>query len=197
MLTSRLGKQLGQLRGSYGLLLVSLFVAACDRGADRPRRGSGDSEPVEEPGEQEQTDPPAQEEDEGNVPPPPPVVPICDRPADDAIRDIFCKGDERSVSGLRELLLRLDIPALPIDMDEKKAAEIRVERRSDVVEHLVLLGHSTALSGNLVSPINPRAILMSAHTLVAYQRGVQKVEIATRDRETARSSSACSSCATS
>jgi hypothetical protein len=49
---------------------------------------------------------------------------------------------------------------------------------------LVLLGHSTALSGHLVSPINPRAILRSreADTVLAFNRGVQQVEIASYDR---------------
>jgi mono/diheme cytochrome c family protein len=50
----------------------------------------------------------------------------------------------------------------------------------------VLLGLSTALSGQLVSPINPRAILISSSSVMAFQRGVQRVELAARDRERAR-----------
>ncbi|HEX6244611.1 MAG TPA: hypothetical protein VFZ61_27020, partial [Polyangiales bacterium] len=53
-------------------------------------------------------------------------------------------------------------------------------------KHAVLLGHSTALSGHLVSSINPRAIVMNDRTLIAFQRGAQKVEIATADRQTKR-----------
>ncbi len=48
---------------------------------------------------------------------------------------------------------------------------------------VALLDHSTSLSGSLVSPINPRAILLGTPTALAFNRGVQSVEIATLDRE--------------
>jgi cytochrome c553 len=48
----------------------------------------------------------------------------------------------------------------------------------------VMLGHSTALSGKLVSPLNPRVFIIRAGTILAFHRGVQQVEIATRDRNT-------------
>jgi hypothetical protein len=118
-----------------------------------------------------------------------PIIPeertaLCARPADDAVRDIFCKGERPTVSSLRELLRRLEIRTLPEDMDEASAAELVLQDMGYPVPHAVLLGHSTALSGQLVSPINPRAILIGKGTLVAFQRGVQKVEIATVDRGT-------------
>jgi hypothetical protein len=127
---------------------------------------------------------------EAGVPAPSTTVPeqrraLCARPADDAVRDVFCLGDPSSVRSLRELLARLKIDALPVDMDEASAAAIRVPD-SSVVSNAVLLGHSTALSGHLVSSINPRAILLNGTTLVAFQRGVQKVEIATSDRTSGR-----------
>lgn len=110
---------------------------------------------------------------------------LCARPADDAMRDIFCKGARPSVSSLRELLARLEIDALPVDMDEAAAAKIS-HAPDAVLETATLLGHSTALSGQLVSPINPRAILLNRSTQVAFQRGVQKVEIVTQDRQSGR-----------
>jgi hypothetical protein len=110
---------------------------------------------------------------------------LCERPADDAVRDIFCKGRRATVGSLRELLARLEIEALPVDMDEAAAAMIQYEPNA-VLESAVLLGHSTALSGQLVSPINPRAILLNRTTQIAFQRGVQKVEIVTQDRQSGR-----------
>jgi hypothetical protein len=110
---------------------------------------------------------------------------LCARPRDDAVRDIFCKGSNLNVSSLRELAIRLGISVLPVDMDEATAAQITLEPTARV-PHAVLLGHSTALSGQLVSPINPRAILLNDATLIAFQRGVQKVEIVTAERGTKR-----------
>jgi cytochrome c553 len=112
---------------------------------------------------------------------PPERASLCARPADDVVRDLFCKGDPTTVSNLRELLARLEIDALPVDMDEASAAQISAEP-DQLSENVVLLGHSTALSGQLVSPINPRAILLGKQALVAFQRGVQKAEIAALDR---------------
>jgi cytochrome c553 len=109
---------------------------------------------------------------------------LCARPADDAVRDIFCRGDRVSVSSLRELLTRLEIETLPVGMDEAGAAKIKVEDISKPDDSVVFLAHSTALSGQLVSAINPRAIRMNKVTLIAFQRGIQKVEIATLDRVT-------------
>lgn len=120
------------------------------------------------------------------APIPPERLALCNRPADDAVRDIFCKGDRLSVSSLRELLGRLQIRTLPVDMDEVAAAQVKIDDPTKVIDEAVFLGHSTALSGQLVSPINPRAILIGEKTLVAFQRGAQKVEIATADRVSGR-----------
>lgn len=108
---------------------------------------------------------------------------LCARPADDVVRDIFCQGDASTVTGLRELFQQLKIQALRPEVDEARAAAIEVEPTA-IVNTAAFLGLSTALSGQLVSPINPRAILFNNDTFVAFQRGVQKVEIITRDRAT-------------
>jgi hypothetical protein len=108
---------------------------------------------------------------------------LCARPADDAVRDIFCQGDAAGVTGLRELLQQLRIQALRPEVDEASAAKVEVDPFA-VISTAVFLGLSTALSGQLVSPINPRAILFNSDTFVAFQRGAQKVEIITKDRAT-------------
>jgi hypothetical protein len=127
----------------------------------------------------------AADAEQATAPIPPERAALCARPADDAVRDIFCKGARLSVSSLRELEARLGLDALPVDMSESEAALVQVDPTRQV-DTAVLLGHSTALSGQLVSPINPRAILIGKSTFLAFQRGVQKVEIATADRQTGR-----------
>jgi hypothetical protein len=59
---------------------------------------------------------------------------------------------------------RIVLSGLPVDMDEAAAAQMEVDDPTKAVDGVVLLGHSTALSGHLVSPINPRAILISRDT---------------------------------
>jgi cytochrome c553 len=130
-------------------------------------------------------DPPEDAAETAQAPIPGERAALCARPADDAVRDIFCKGARLSVSSLRELETRLELSAIPVDMDEATAAAIPVDP-TKLAETAVFLGHSTALSGQLVSAINPRAILLNQHTLIAFQRGAQKVEIATRDRQLER-----------
>lgn len=48
---------------------------------------------------------------------------------------------------------------------------------------VVMVGLSTALPGQLVSPINPRAIILGRENIMAYVRGAQEVELASRTRD--------------
>jgi hypothetical protein len=109
---------------------------------------------------------------------------LCDRPKDDAVRDIFCSEPRTPVRSLRQLEARLSLSALPEDVDDAMAEAIDIDPY-EFVDIAVYLGHSTALSGRLVSPINPRAILLGKATFLAFQRGVQQVEVITTDRSDA------------
>lgn len=95
---------------------------------------------------------------------------LCQRPGDDEVRDIFCHPEGQTVAGFEDLYSRLNK-----GWDPNESAST----------FAVALGLSTALSGRVVSPINPRLILLS-DVFVAFQRGVQLVEIAARDRKTQR-----------
>jgi cytochrome c553 len=174
------------------VLLAALLLASCQDSSPSPT--SVDASGGAPPGVGESAAPDAGLASETSAAPdaaqveapiPPQHAALCARPADDAIRDIFCKGQRPSVSNLRELEARLGLDGLPVDMPESEAARVQVDLTRQV-ETAVLLAHSTALSGQLVSPINPRAILVGKATLIAFQRGVQKVEIATADRQTGR-----------
>jgi hypothetical protein len=104
---------------------------------------------------------------------------FCRRPGEDAIRDAFCYAPP-DIRNLRDLQ---DAIGLNLLGDEETG-------RSDIVldgfsagQPLVLLGHSTALPGRLISPINPRAIIVGRQSLMAFQRGVQSIELASRARD--------------
>jgi hypothetical protein len=110
---------------------------------------------------------------------------LCARVGDDAVRDIFCADADSGVTGLRDLAGRLQINTLRASVDEATAQAITLDP-SGFVSTAVFLGHSTALAGQIVSPINPRAILVGYQSLIAFQRGVQQVEIASQDRALAK-----------
>jgi len=120
---------------------------------------------------------------------------FCLREGADAVRDLFCDAGTPAITSLRQLQQLLALDAYRAAgggyyPTEDGGVPSRSGQTSDagVVLNLnaVLLGHSTALSGSLVSPINPRAILMGETTLLAFQRGVQRVELATQARDQAR-----------
>jgi hypothetical protein len=115
--------------------------------------------------------------DSGSVVPPDPIdgasLPaFCSRKGADAVRDIFCKDGAPGISSLRDLETRLKLAFSPEGVV------------GTYLSRVAILGHSTALSGELVSPLNPRVIIIGANTLLAFNRGVQQVEIVSFDRKT-------------
>jgi hypothetical protein len=106
--------------------------------------------------------------------------PLCgrDRRAD-SLRDAFCSTTPGSIQSLHDLqhLLRLEPPA----RDVAGAAETADARYS--AGGFALLAHSTSLSGRVISPINPRLLILGYDTILAFQRGVQRVELATLARD--------------
>jgi len=124
---------------------------------------------------------------------PPPQVPelsaasgapaLCARPGADVIRDTFCKPVPPTLTGLRELQSLLGVDP---ELQGYKApinGTLPFTNGLPAVNFVIALGHSTALSGHLVSPINPRVFFLTQDLVVAYQRGVQRVEIAVRARD--------------
>jgi hypothetical protein len=101
-----------------------------------------------------------------------PLPALCSRPGDDPVRDLFCADKGAVLTGLEDLE---DALRIPFDSDSTLAT--------------AFLGHSTSLSGRLVSPINPRVITASFGepqfhdaTFLAFARGEQRVEMAAQDR---------------
>jgi cytochrome c553 len=94
---------------------------------------------------------------------------LCDRTdRADAVRDLFCKDPGPHIGSLADLQVGLGL------------AEPEV--LGTVYGGAVVTSHSTALSGDMVSEINPRAIITAGDMFVAFQRGIQSVEIVARDR---------------
>lgn len=95
------------------------------------------------------------------------------------VADLFCSPARPSIRSLVDLQAALHVTP------GAESAEQRQSGREDAyyVRFPVLLAHSTALSGHLVSPLNPRALLLGIGTVLTFQRGVQRVEIATLARD--------------
>jgi len=117
---------------------------------------------------------------------------FCDSPKNDAVHDAFCADDAPPVADLLtfERLLGFDLQKTSASDDGVSSMDGGWDDHAgegggyaELSSRAVLLGLSTALSGRMVSPINPRAILIGEETFIAYQRGVQQVEVATHDRD--------------
>lgn len=106
---------------------------------------------------------------------------LCDRSADDAVRDLFCADAPAHIQSLADLQAGLGFDYRQPDSAGSANPDPYATSYSSFV---VFLGHSTALSGQLVSPINPRAIMINASTFMAFSRGVQQVEVIAQDRTT-------------
>jgi hypothetical protein len=130
------------------LLVLAALSVASCSSPDRSSRFTVQADAAEEP-----------------APLPPNVPSLCARQSDDAVHRVFCTGGPIVVPSLNVLASALDLS--PVALDEA-----------------TFLAHSTALFGRLVSPINPRIVRMRAtgiktdETFIAFQRGVQAVEIA-------------------
>jgi cytochrome c553 len=104
---------------------------------------------------------------------------FCARPGEDAVRDLFCAESAPSITRLRELQDQLGVNGSirAPEVTQYDDAGFALEDPNTIVDVAVFMGHSTALSGRLVSPINPRAIVLGKSTVMTFQRGVQQVEI--------------------
>ena len=149
---------------------ATAMVHASDGGQDAQ---AADSSPDAAPsgGERAPTAP-----DAGAVRPPPEHPAAFSRPAlcdradgrSDRARDVFCAQESPLVASLADLDYVLGLR--------------QTNAGGTIYGGAVVLAHSTALSGELVSEINPRAIITTPQLFVAFNRGVQQVELAALDR---------------
>ena len=109
---------------------------------------------------------------------------LCEREGHDLVRETFCGDTAPSISSLADLQHALKLRLQPEVEEVTLPIQPGMFVEPPSYAGAVVLSHSTALSGDLVSPINPRAIIMTYNTFLAFNRGVQQVELAVRDRET-------------
>jgi hypothetical protein len=109
---------------------------------------------------------------------------FCAHEGDDAIRDVFCADSQPMIRSLVDFQNLFDINPSGPDPNTNHDAFATALSLKPSNGDVAVLGHSTALPGHLISPINPRVIVMGDRIIVAYQRGVQRLELATRTRET-------------
>jgi len=98
---------------------------------------------------------------------------LCERERADEVRDVFCGEAVPGIASLHDLQRLLQLTPDGVDQASLGYGPERP---------IAVLGHSTALSGHLVSPLNPRVIVIGEGTFLAFQRGVQRVELITRAR---------------
>ncbi|MET0339673.1 MAG: hypothetical protein ABW252_01660 [Polyangiales bacterium] len=113
---------------------------------------------------------------------------FCARPGADAVRDTFCVDAPPAVADLVALqrLLAFDpVRQRNGGLYPNASPDAGVLTADNILLTLgaAMLGHSTALSGRQVSQLNPRAIVMNEVSFMTFQRGVQRVEVATMDRD--------------
>ncbi|MDD9947042.1 MAG: hypothetical protein OXU20_38725 [Myxococcales bacterium] len=109
---------------------------------------------------------------------------FCARPGQDAVRELFCGRDRPRITGLADLQEALGVTPGPNALHQSGQKFTAV----------VLNSHSTTQHGQLVSPINPRAILLAGtnrrglalKVVMAFQRGVQQVELVAPDQSLQR-----------
>jgi len=94
---------------------------------------------------------------------------FCDRPGrSDAVIDMFCGDTPAHVGNLGDLQFGLGFR--------------EPEVIGTIFPNAVVIAHSTALSGDVVSELNPRTIIEKGQIFVAFSRGVQQVEFVAPDR---------------
>jgi hypothetical protein len=108
---------------------------------------------------------------------------LCGRVGDDAVRDVFCGAQAPDVRSLLDLQERLGLI-----FDESIYAPVDQPPFIPAYEGfpelaLVVLNTSTALSGHVVSTLNPRAIVLARDATMGFSRGVQQIELISRDRQ--------------
>jgi hypothetical protein len=108
---------------------------------------------------------------------------FCQHPGADAVRDAFCGPEAPQIFGLHDLQRILELnfeePG-PETIDQQNTISGYSTYRD---RRVLLLNTSTALSANLVSTLNPRAIVLGQNSIFAFNRGIQRVELISRDRE--------------
>jgi len=157
-----------QWRTVVGAALVACALAACARAS----KASHDDDPVDA----------GQDANDAKVADAFMRPDFCMRSGEDSLRDTFCGDGDVTIKGVADLVSLLSLDATPRGGTLSPGGGTFAVSADDRA-FVVVIGHSTALPGHVVSPINPRALLVGMDTSLAYARGVQRVELASRARD--------------
>lgn len=109
---------------------------------------------------------------------------LCDREGDDPVRDLFCGAAPAHIGSLVDLQTGLQLGNGSEGV--ASAGMPGLNQGGMRPTFAAALAHSTSLSGDLVSPINPRIFIFDFSSVLAFTRGLQQVEIASYDRKAMR-----------
>lgn len=109
---------------------------------------------------------------------------FCARPDEDAVRDVFCAEAPPEVTGLSELQQLLNLQPHSYDPDAPQVPNPMPDNPFAAAGRVAVMSHSTSLSGRIVSPINPRTIILGSGAIMAFVRGVQRIELISGSRST-------------
>jgi cytochrome c553 len=111
-----------------------------------------------------------------------PLPGFCMRPDQDAVRDVFCGDEAPDIQGLHDLQTLLEISPTSKDDGLPYVGGAMPDNPYHAASRVAVMSHSTSLSGELVSPINPRVFVMGSKTIMAYVRGTQRIELVSESR---------------
>jgi hypothetical protein len=108
---------------------------------------------------------------------------FCTRDDADEVRDVFC-AERAPITSLSELQRALNVYPHAPNPRAPYVGDPMLDNPHAAVSSVLVMSHSTSLSGQLVSPINPRVLILSENTIMAFSRGVQRVELISLSRTT-------------
>jgi cytochrome c553 len=109
---------------------------------------------------------------------------FCAREDQDAVRDLFCADTPPDITSLRDLQTQLGLGPDAADRNAPYVGTPLADNPYSALGPVAVMSHSTSLSGALVSPLNPRVLVLGTSTLLAFVRGVQRVELISPSRTT-------------
>jgi mono/diheme cytochrome c family protein len=109
---------------------------------------------------------------------------FCAREDDDSVRDIFCSESPPEIGSLSDLQELLKVSPHASNPNAPYPGDPQPDNPFSAVGPVNVMSHSTSLSGHIVSPINPRVIILGGTTIMAFVRGVQRIELISSSRLT-------------
>jgi hypothetical protein len=109
---------------------------------------------------------------------------FCAHEDEDGVRDVFCDDTLPKITGLSDLQALLEVDPHATNPDAPYAGDPLTDNPFSAAGRVAMMSHSTSLPGHVVSPINPRVLILGTKTIMAFVRGVQRIELISPSRVT-------------